>query len=102
MLSGRSTDETGLLIETLIRDVVRHFKDQEAIIANTNFPEAEGHAAIHQELVSRAVELAGQFHAGTLSLGDLFQFLAQDVVAKHMLGADREFFPYLQNYHEQS
>ncbi len=100
MLSGRSADETGLLIDALILDVVQHFKDEEEIIVNTIFPGAEGHAASHQDLVSRAVELVGQFHAGTLSLGELFQFLAQDLVAKHMLGADREFFPYLQNHHE--
>jgi len=27
-------------------------------------------------------------------VGSLFQFLAYDVVTRHMLGADREYFPY--------
>ncbi|MGB4361252.1 MAG: hypothetical protein WBJ19_12610 [Rhodoferax sp.] len=40
--------------------------------------------------------LIGHFHAGTLAIGELFQFLAHDVVARHMLGADRQIFAYLQ------
>jgi hypothetical protein len=43
--------------------------------------------------VDQALDLERAFHAGTLSIGSLFQFLAQDVVALHMLKADREFFP---------
>ena len=40
--------------------------------------------------------LVKHFDADTLSVGELFQFLARDVVANHMLGADRQFFAYLQ------
>ena len=43
----------------------------------------------------RALELAEAFKSGTLSVGGLFQFLAYDVVTRHMLGADREYFPYV-------
>jgi len=45
--------------------------------------------------VDKAADVTNRFHAGTLSVGELFQFLAHDVVARHMLGADREFFPFL-------
>jgi len=94
-LSGRPADEVGAVIDVLIREVVQHFQDEESIITAAGFPGAAEHAAIHRQLVDRAVILVGSFHAGTLSIGELFQFLAYDVVAKHMLGADREFFPYL-------
>ena len=95
ILSGLSIDELALLGEALIRDVAQHFKDEEAVIAAAGFPGAAAHAEIHRELVAIAVALVNRLQAGTLSIGELFQFLAHDLVARHMLGADREFFPYL-------
>jgi diguanylate cyclase (GGDEF)-like protein/hemerythrin-like metal-binding protein len=95
ILSGRPADEVAALIEGLVRDVVQHFKDEEAIIHAANFPGAHEHSAIHRQLVDRAAVLVSRFKAGTLAIGELFQFLAHDVVARHMLGADREFFPFL-------
>ncbi|MDD2660013.1 MAG: bacteriohemerythrin [Methylococcales bacterium] len=95
MLSERPADEAGAVIEALIHDVVQHFQDEEAIFAAAGFPGAEEHAAIHRQLVDRAVILVARFHAGTLTIGELFQYLAHDVIAKHILGSDREYFPYL-------
>jgi hypothetical protein len=38
-----------------------------------------------------------RFRAGEgLGIGELFQFFAQELVAHHFLGADREFFPFLE------
>jgi diguanylate cyclase (GGDEF)-like protein/hemerythrin-like metal-binding protein len=96
-LSGRPADELAGMIDALIRDVVQHFEDEEMIFTAAGFPGAAEHAAIHQDLVDRAVQVVGRFHAGTLGIGELFEFLAHDVVARHMLGADREFFPYLES-----
>jgi len=98
VLSGRPTDEVAPLVDALVGDVVRHFQDEEAIFTAAGFPGAADHVAIHHELVDHAVSLVGRFHAGTLGIGELFQFLAHDVVARHMLGADREFFPYLADH----
>jgi diguanylate cyclase (GGDEF)-like protein/hemerythrin-like metal-binding protein/PAS domain S-box-containing protein len=96
ILSGRPADEVATVIDALIRDVVQHFQDEESIFTAAGYPGAAKHAAIHRQLVDSAVILVGRFHAGTLGIGELFQYLAHDVVARHMLGADREFFPYLE------
>ena len=95
ILSGRPKDEISALIDALIQDVLKHFQDEEAIFTAAGYPGAATHANVHRELVDSAVNLVGRFDAGTLGVGELFQFLAHDVVARHMLGADREFFPYL-------
>jgi diguanylate cyclase (GGDEF)-like protein/hemerythrin-like metal-binding protein len=97
ILSGRPKDEVTVLVVRLIEDVVQHFQDEEAIIKAAGYPGAAEHAAIHGKLVETASSLAERFHGGTLAVGELFQFLAHDVVARHMLGADREFFPYLKS-----
>lgn len=95
ILSGRPRDEVARLIDLLIPDVVRHFEEEEAIVAAANYPGTAEHAAIHRQLVERATALVASFNAGTLAVGELFQFLAHEVIVRHMLGADREFFPYL-------
>ena len=68
---------------------------KEALIAEAGFPDAQEHATIHRTLLDKAADVTNRFHAGTLAVGELFQFLAHDVVARHMLGADREFCPFL-------
>ena len=99
ILSGRPADEIKTHVGALISDVVKHFHDEEEILAAAGYPGVAGHAAIHRKLVDDAVVLVDRFNAGTLDLGELFNFLAHDMVAKHMLGADREFFPYLEARH---
>ena len=96
VLSARPEAEVAEQVNTLVTDVVLHFKAEEGIIRAAGYPGADAHAAIHSALVDKAVRLVKHFHEGTLSIGELFQFLARDVVARHMLGADREFFAYLQ------
>ncbi|MDR3685195.1 MAG: hemerythrin family protein, partial [Geothrix sp.] len=93
MLSNRPLEESSALIRTLLSAVVQHFHDEEQILSGLGFPGLAGHAQQHADLVVRARELERAFRAGTLSIGSLFQFLAQDVVVLHMLKADREFFP---------
>lgn len=95
-LAGRPADETGAIADKLMRDVTQHFRDEELIIAAAGYPGAAKHAAVHRKLVDRAQALVGRFRAGEADVGELFQLLAHEVVAKHMLGADRDFFPYLQ------
>jgi len=97
VLSERPHAEVTALVSTLVRDLVQHFKDEEVIIQAAGYPRAREHAAIHSRLVDKAVLMVKNFHDGNLTIGELFQFLAHDVVARHMLGADREFFPCLQS-----
>ena len=95
VLSARPTEEVASLVDKLMRDVVRHFADEEAIVTTAGWPGATEHAAIHRGLVEKAGTLVSHFQAGTLGIGELFQFLAQDLVALHILRVDREFFPLL-------
>ena len=82
-------------IDVVIRGVVQHFKDEETILAAAGYLETAKHAALHRQLVDRAATLVAQFRGGTLGVGELFQFLADDVIAKHMMLADQACLPYL-------
>lgn len=87
--------EINRCIATLIEEVVQHFRDEEVILTTANFPAVDQHILLHRQLTAKAVALVVRFHSGALEFSELYQFLAYEVVAQHMLGADREFFPCL-------
>ncbi len=94
VLSERRDADVSGLIDLLVREVEQHFRNEEAILGEAGFPDTQHHAAMHRELLDRAAALRGGESPGG---GVLFQFLAEDLVARHMLGADREYFPYLKS-----
>jgi hemerythrin-like metal-binding protein len=83
------------LIDQLMRSVVAHFEHEESVLAAMGFPEAQAHAKVHRELLKRAVELISQYRDEALELAELLEFLTKDLIANHMLGADRKSYPYL-------
>jgi diguanylate cyclase (GGDEF)-like protein/hemerythrin-like metal-binding protein len=95
ILSGRPSPEISIIIGRLLADVTRHFQNEQMILEKAGFPGLQKHLEDHAKLLARGVELSGRFEASTLSVGDVFQFLAYDVVMIHMLEADREYFPYI-------
>ena len=82
-------------IENLINEVALHFHDEETVLRSINFPMVDKHTTEHNRLVAHAKKIAHGFAEGSVSVGDVFQFLAQDVVMIHMLRADKEYFPYI-------
>jgi diguanylate cyclase (GGDEF)-like protein/hemerythrin-like metal-binding protein len=97
ILSDRPSPEISLIIGRLLADVARHFQDEQMILEKIGFPGLPKHREEHSILLARGIELSQQFHDETLSVGEVFQFLACDVVMIHLLGADREYFPYILN-----
>lgn len=95
VLDSRPAMEIEMAFEALIAEVQHHFHDEENILRSTGYAGVHAHAVMHQELVNSAVALLEKFRLGLLGVGELFEFLARDVVAKHLLGADRDFFPYV-------
>ncbi len=92
VLGGQPTQEVAALVDQFIADVLAHFQAEEAIIAAAGFADAPDHALQHRVLVDKALALAERYRAGALSVGELFEFLAYDVVARHILAADRAYF----------
>jgi len=85
------------MIVRLIDDTRRHFQDEEIIIEAAGFPHLQEHAAEHANLIAKAVKLSRDFKAQTLSIGDLFQFLAYDVIVRHLLEYDMAYFPFIRH-----
>jgi diguanylate cyclase (GGDEF)-like protein/hemerythrin-like metal-binding protein len=95
ILSEQSGEQRGAIVDQLLADVVGHFRDEETVITAAGFPAVAEHLLLHEALTAEAHRLLDDYRSGTRGVGDVFQFLAYEVVTKHMLGADRMFFDYL-------
>ncbi len=81
------------LLDQFLQHVQRHFADEEAILSRLNYGQLAEHQRAHEGLVRRALTMAARFESGDGSVGELVEFLAQDVVARHLIAVDRAFFP---------
>ena len=95
LLEGRPKPECTQRIHELLEEIMNHFRDEEDILREARYPGVVAHTRCHTELLAKAVGLAGQFERDQLQLGELFIYLAHEVVAQHMFQEDRAFFPYL-------
>jgi diguanylate cyclase (GGDEF)-like protein/hemerythrin-like metal-binding protein len=95
VIDGRAKEAVRSIIHKLLAHTVQHFADEEALQRESGFPGWESHQRLHGELVQKALALERDFLAGELGVARVFEFLAYELVARHMLVADREFFPYL-------
>ena len=87
--------ECGKLLDTLLLDISAHFRYEEEILHEAEFPLVEEHMHCHEELSSKAAKLAERYRRDALSLKELYNFIAYEVVDQHMLIEDKKFFPYV-------
>ena len=99
VLQKRPGTEVEALVDALVASIAQHFQDEEAVLKNVNYPGAADHANLHRVLLEKSLQLSKHFRAGTLSIGGLFEFLAHEVVARHILQSDRSYFGSIQSRH---
>jgi len=93
-LLARPAEEISSLIGKLFAEAHQHFHDEETILKEAGFPGLNHHITEHAKLLARGHELAQEFKAAKLTLGDVFQFLASEVIMLHILKEDREYSPF--------
>lgn len=95
VMSSRPPAEISKIITRLLDKVSSHFHDEELLLAEIDYPDRQNHAAKHAKLLAKGRQLSEEFKTSSLSDGDIFQFVASEVVMHHLLEADREFFSYI-------
>ena len=95
VVEGQPSQKCRMLLDRMRDLLAVHFQDEEAILASTTFPHIEHHIQCHKALMTKMLDMSARFDRGDLIVGDLFNFLACDVVARHLIDEDRKFFPYL-------
>jgi diguanylate cyclase (GGDEF)-like protein/hemerythrin-like metal-binding protein len=94
-MSGRPAERAAVneALMRLIAHVDRHFRDEEALLAKAGYTHLESHVRAHNHLRERALELKRAADEGKVSFGEVVDFLANEVVARHLFTADRDYFP---------
>lgn len=80
-------------LDALLAHAALHFSDEEALLEECGYERLRPHKAAHQHLLAKALVLKAGAEAGTVTLGSLVNFLANDLVAHHLFTMDRDFFP---------
>jgi diguanylate cyclase (GGDEF)-like protein/hemerythrin-like metal-binding protein len=81
------------VFDKLLDHIACHFVNEEALLALRGYAHADAHRRAHANLLRRARKLRNDLAAGSASLGGIVEFLAGEVVARHLFKADRDFFP---------
>ena len=80
-------------LDALLAHTQLHFANEEAILAAHSYADLEQHKRAHAGLLRRAAFLMERVDEGQATLGAIVEYLAQDVVARHLMVVDRAFFP---------
>ena len=68
------------------------------LVAGTRLQDVEfdaGGELFEIDRKKRALDLAEDFNSNEIHVGDIFEFLAYEVIKKHMLEYDREYSAYI-------
>jgi diguanylate cyclase len=84
-------------LDELLSHLLDHFVDEEAILVRLNYDHFDEHKRAHSALLKRAGWLRDRAAMGEANLGAVVEFIAQDVIARHLMTADRAFFPLLRS-----
>ncbi len=78
--------------DSLLEHTVRHFSDEERILAIHGYTQLAEHAAEHRRIIDQANELHRRVRANSDSRGELIDLMLSEVIAGHLLREDRKFF----------
>ena len=95
ILLSHPNDEISLIVSRLLENITEHFHDEELFLESIGFTDLTHHAEEHARLLKKGLQLAQEFTAHTLTVGNVFQFLVSDVVEHHLIEVDREFFSFI-------
>lgn len=80
----------------LVAATVKHFREEEEMMAKAEFPELEDHKRVHQELLRSVEGLVKEYlrSQSQETAGKLANFL-KTWLMRHILGSDKKYGPYL-------
>ncbi len=85
-------DRFAQAFQALLAHAIKHFAGEEQILAAYEYEDLEEHVRLHRELVLRANKLYQAITTRQLSVGQLIDFIIDDLVKGHMLKKDRKLY----------
>ena len=98
MQSGSAKDAVGATLGRLVEYTANHFKYEEKLFAEHNYPEQKGHQELHNKLVSQVVQFQEEFDRGEKDVSlELMEFLKEWLLT-HIKKSDMAYSSYLRSY----
>ncbi|KON79652.1 response regulator [Azoarcus sp. PA01] len=95
LLGGCPAPELALAARQMLNDVARHSRDEERVLEAAGYPHLDRHRTDHAALLRKAGNVLARLEKDAGRMSELIEFLAYQVIALHILGADREYATHL-------
>lgn len=82
-------------LESFIQDSIAHFRDEEDILADKEYPDLESHKKEHKKLIDRAFKLVELYRNDDVNVTEILSFFYFDLIAKHIFEVDTKYFKYM-------
>jgi hemerythrin len=96
MLSKKSEEALGKLLDGLVAYTAYHFEHEEALFAETGYAAAAEHKKEHDDLAKKALDVHKKYQEGTTATlsTEVLNFLRKWLLT-HIVGSDKKFGPHL-------
>lgn len=92
-LKNTGSEVFNAAFDMLLGHIAAHFRHEEMLLKEQGYAQLAEHAELHRLLIEQATALRRQVSENGVTVEELVDFLAVDVIAKHMLQEDKKFFP---------
>lgn len=84
-------------IEFLLEYAAMHLGAEEKLMLQANYPEFDGHKAVHDAFVQELLSVKASFDKDPTAItGDNILKIMQDWLVTHIVGSDKRYMPYVQ------
>jgi hemerythrin len=95
MKLGKGTEALNEILIALIDYTATHFKSEEVLFHQYNFPDTEKHVAEHQKFVEEVLKFKKAFDEGRLMVSIEVMGFLSDWLITHILGSDMGYKSFL-------
>jgi hemerythrin len=95
MLQGKGVEVLGRLFNGLIAYTVEHFKAEEELMRENDYPEFEEHRAKHEAMTAQVLKLQSEFRESKVAISSKVMSFLTDWLTKHIMGTDKKYGVYL-------
>ncbi len=95
MTIGQGKQVVGQILDELADYTATHFRTEEKLFAEYDYPEAEHHRQEHLAFVKKVTEFKVQFEAGQAGISVALMGFLGDWLQAHIRASDRRYAPFL-------
>ena len=79
-------------LDELVMHVIDHFRDEEAVLVQCDYPDLREHQERHMMLLQKTLTLREIVARDSNGLPELMKFVIDEVIVAHLIKADRLYF----------